>query len=64
MLPGGLPFDSLVLMVGPEGGWTERERQLADAAGAQRYGLGNLILRAETAPIAALAAIRQSWGWR
>jgi 16S rRNA (uracil1498-N3)-methyltransferase len=63
-LPGGLPFDSLALMVGPEGGWTEHERQMAEAAGADRCGLGNLVLRAETAPIAALAAVRQSWGWR
>jgi 16S rRNA (uracil1498-N3)-methyltransferase len=63
-LPGALPFDSLALLVGPEGGWTQQERELAEAAGADRYGLGDLVLRAETAPIAALAAVRQSWGWR
>jgi len=25
--------------------------------------MGNLILRADTAPIAALAVLRQAWGW-
>ena len=63
-LPGVLPYESLALLVGPEGGWTGHERQLCEAAGAHRHGLGELVLRAETAPIAALAAVRQSWGWR
>ena len=63
-LPGVLPHESLALLVGPEGGWTDQERQLCEAAGAHRHGLGELVLRAETAPIAALAAVRQSWGWR
>ena len=63
-LPGALAYESLALLVGPEGGWTEPERQLCEVAGADRYGLGEFVLRAETAPIAALAAVRQSWGWR
>ncbi len=63
-LPRELPFESMALLVGPEGGWTEQERERSEAAGADRYGLGELILRAETAPIAALAAVRQTWGWR
>jgi len=53
----------LALLVGPEGGWTETERRQALAAGCKRFGLGELVLRAETAPLAALAAVRHQWGW-
>jgi len=53
----------LALLVGPEGGWTEAERRLALGAGCTRFGLGELVLRAETAPLAALAAVRHAWRW-
>ena len=43
------------LAIGPEGGWTEAERQLASRTGWRPAGLGAGILRAETAAIAALA---------
>lgn len=62
-LPSVLPERSLALLVGPEGGWTAEECKMARAAGAGLYGLGKLVLRAETAPLAALAAIRHGWGW-
>jgi len=61
--PGKTPRP-LELFVGPEGGWTEDERQLAVTLGATLCGLGEITLRAETAPLAALAAIRHSWAWR
>ena len=55
----------LSLVVGPEGGWTEAERSLAEStASVSVAGLGELTLRAETAPLAALAAVRHGWGWR
>jgi len=61
---GGEP-ESSALLVGPEGGWSEKERLLAEQTdGVMAAGLGELTLRAETAPLAALAAIRHSWGWR
>lgn len=63
-LPMNLPRGTLYLLVGPEGGWTDAERTLATTAGCTPCGLGDLVLRAETAPLAALAAVRQSWGWR
>ena len=49
---------SLALAVGPEGGWTEEElRGFADS-GWKAASLGETILRAETAAIAALAIAR------
>ncbi len=47
--------NSLALAVGPEGGWTEEELAAFAAAGWTSASLGNNILRAETAAIAALA---------
>ena len=52
---------SVALLVGPEGGWTEAERAQAAAAGWQAASLGPLVLRAETAAIAALAVIGNAW---
>ncbi len=48
---------SYALMLGPEGGWTESEREQAAKAGWTAVSLGPQILRAETAAIAALAVI-------
>jgi 16S rRNA (uracil1498-N3)-methyltransferase len=46
------------LAVGPEGGWTDRELEIARQAGFQEASLGKLILRTETAVVAALASIQ------
>ncbi|MFB4330741.1 RsmE family RNA methyltransferase [Paenibacillus sp. CR_12] len=46
---------SLLLVVGPEGGFTEEECRAAEAAGAVAVGLGRRILRCETAGMTALA---------
>jgi len=43
----------IVLLIGPEGDWTEDEAAAAEAAGFQAASLGPLILRAETAALAA-----------
>ncbi|MGH9557340.1 MAG: RsmE family RNA methyltransferase [Terriglobales bacterium] len=48
---------SLALAVGPEGGWAEDELQQFADAGWIAASLGNNILRAETAAIAALAIL-------
>jgi 16S rRNA (uracil1498-N3)-methyltransferase len=45
------------LAIGPEGGWTDDELAAARAAGFQEASLGQLILRTETAVIAALATL-------
>lgn len=49
--------ESVLLLVGPEGGFTERELDLARSAAAQPVRLGARILRAETAAIAGAAAV-------
>jgi 16S rRNA (uracil1498-N3)-methyltransferase len=49
--------DGIVLAVGPEGGWTEGELQSFCESGWTSASLGNTILRAETAAIAAMAVV-------
>jgi 16S rRNA (uracil1498-N3)-methyltransferase len=49
------PEGEIVLAIGPEGGWVEDELQLFQGAGFVSASLGNTILRAETAAIAAVA---------
>jgi 16S rRNA (uracil1498-N3)-methyltransferase len=51
------PQADAVLAIGPEGGWTDVEFAAAQAAGFQQVSLGKLILRTETAVIAALACL-------
>ncbi|MGG1877674.1 RsmE family RNA methyltransferase [Paenibacillus cisolokensis] len=45
---------SLLLVIGPEGGFTEDEVRIAEEAGAEAVGLGRRILRCETAGMTAL----------
>jgi 16S rRNA (uracil1498-N3)-methyltransferase len=54
-----------VILVGPEGGFTEEERGFVRGRGASAISLGPRILRAETAALAALAAFMAVAGdWR
>jgi len=46
---------AIVILVGPEGGLTDDERRLADAAGLLAVRLGRTTLRTETAAVALLA---------
>jgi 16S rRNA (uracil1498-N3)-methyltransferase len=50
------------LFIGPEGGWTPGELQLAAASGCMLVTLGAHTLRAAAAPIVAMAALRAIWG--
>jgi len=47
---------ALVLLVGPEGGLTPKELELAERSGFVRARLGSLVLRTELAGVAALGA--------
>jgi 16S rRNA (uracil1498-N3)-methyltransferase len=51
-----------VLLVGAEGGFSPPEREAARASGFEAVSLGPRILRTETAPVAALAALQTLWG--
>ena len=51
-----------MLAIGPEGGWIDEERDLAMKAGFHEASLGRLILRTETAVIAALASLSYALG--
>lgn len=47
--------EPIVLVIGPEGGWTARELSAFDAAGARQVRLTHTVLRIETAAVAAAA---------
>ena len=49
-------------IVGPEGGFTLNEINLAKDAGFRIVSLGNRILRAETAAVSLLSIIQYEWG--
>ena len=59
--PAGRPVSRIYsgeaarFLVGPEGGWTAREREMARASGFEEASLGGGILRAETAAVAMAA---------
>jgi len=56
------PAGPVELLVGPEGGLSERELDIAATVGFTALSLGPRVLRAETAPLAALAAMQALWG--
>jgi len=53
--------NTVALLLGPEGGWTDAEREQALAAQWVAASLGPQILRAETAAAAALAVLINAW---
>jgi 16S rRNA (uracil1498-N3)-methyltransferase len=53
---------AVVVLVGPEGGWTAKEKEQAFEKGFEAVSLGGRILRSETAALAVLAAISVFWG--
>lgn len=55
--PGSGAKPRIALITGAEGGFSEKEAAMAAEAGAQTVGLGPRILRCETAPLAAAAAV-------
>lgn len=49
---------SIIILIGPEGGWTDLERRAARDAGFTPWHFAPHVLRIETAAIAALAILR------
>lgn len=56
------PRHSIVLVIGPEGGWDQEELQQAQESGFQTVTIGERILRAETAAIAAVSIVQARLG--
>jgi len=56
------PPQSVALMMGPEGGFTDKEEEMALAQGVLMLAMGPRVLRTETAGLAALAALNAVWG--
>ena len=50
------------LLVGPEGGFSDRELSLAVSEGFDPVTFGERILRSETAPAVALSVLNREWG--
>jgi 16S rRNA (uracil1498-N3)-methyltransferase len=69
---GGVPLRSLLqekrsarscyFLVGPEGGWDERDRQLLSTHGVTAVQLGKRVLRTETCPITVLSILQYELG--
>ena len=59
-----LPLRKILLILGPEGGFSDPEIENARAAGYLVAGLGSRILRAETAAIAACTLMQFLYGDR
>ena len=53
---------SVSIAIGPEGGWSKAEIDLANAQGFIALSLGNRILRTETAALAAIALVQYQLG--
>jgi 16S rRNA (uracil1498-N3)-methyltransferase len=69
---GGMPIkdalddltgkDRVIALIGPEGGWSDREIELMEARGCLAVTLGRRILRTETAAIVAATLIQHLLG--
>jgi 16S rRNA (uracil1498-N3)-methyltransferase len=65
LVPGDHPplqlaagHSTVVLIVGPEGGFSKAEEELAASHGVQLASMGARVLRTETAPLAALSILQ------
>ena len=59
--PGG-GSSRIALLIGPEGGWSGRERQLFEECETRPVFLGPRTLRAETAALSAVLLVQYLWG--
>jgi 16S rRNA (uracil1498-N3)-methyltransferase len=56
------PAGPVVVLAGPEGGFSPEEERAAEEAGFRPVRLGPRVLRTETAAVAALAGMQALWG--
>jgi 16S rRNA (uracil1498-N3)-methyltransferase len=62
LLKSSQPCRRLLGLVGPEGGFSQKEAAMAKEAGFIPVSLGRRILRAETAAITLVAIVQYEWG--
>lgn len=55
---GGLTADPVGVFIGPEGGWSDAEKEMFTAEGLGHINLHNFTLRAETAAVAAATILQ------
>ncbi|EKD92437.1 MAG: hypothetical protein ACD_29C00006G0001 [uncultured bacterium] len=53
---------TILLAIGPEGGFSDSEMQCAVRQNFMSMSLGPRILRTETAPVVALSFLQEKWG--
>ena len=56
------PQTDIVVAIGPEGGWSEKDRIALRDSGFAGLRLGPRVLRTETAGLAAIAALQAKFG--
>ncbi len=59
-----VPFNrrKIVIAIGPEGGWSEKDRAILSTQGFRGLRIGPRVLRTETAGLAAIAALQAKFG--
>ncbi len=59
-----VPFNrrKIVIAIGPEGGWSEKDRAILRTQGFRGLRIGPRVLRTETAGLAAIAALQAKFG--
>ena len=62
VLPLSLAENNIMLLIGPEGGFSAKEIDWAQSNDFRIVALGARILRTETAPVAALAILQNKYG--
>lgn len=60
--PQQSPPEAVTLLIGPEGGLSESEIDIALNTGFQSVRLGPRVLRTETAPVVAISLVQHLWG--
>ena len=54
-------YDKLIIVVGPEGGFTDNEEKVLIENGYMRTSIGNRVLRTETAGLVTISMINYEW---
>lgn len=57
-----VPCEDVIVAIGPEGGWSNRDRAALESSGFAGMRLGPRILRTETAGIAAISVLQALYG--